>query len=333
MARQRRHQTAAGPAGLLFALAGVLGLVTGLFLDAGTNRVAGIAINVCALLCAIGIHLAPWDRWSPRASLVVVPLALGLMVVGQRVAPGAPTVYGVWFIVVFAWIGFWHPPRTALAFAPLAAAAYIVPFLGNPLAPPDAIASVAIAIPVATMLGEVIASKMAAIHESQRQLEDTRAQLERANLTDDLTGVGNRRRANSLLDSMLPGDGLVLLDLDHFKVVNDTHGHAEGDRILGLLGDYLLGAVREADTVARFGGEEFLVLLRGAGPQIGLAAQRLLAGWRAYGVGVTLSAGAAVHMSGRGPAETFRAADRAMYDAKHQGRDRAVLERLVSVSA
>jgi diguanylate cyclase (GGDEF)-like protein len=333
MARQRLHQTAAGQACVLFTLAGVLGVVTGVFLDDGTNRGAGLAINGCALLCALGISRAPWDRWSPRASLVAVPLALGLMVVGQRVAPGAPTVYGVWFVVVFAWIGFWHPPRTALAFAPLAAVAYVAPLVGAASTSPDAIASVAIAIPVATMLGEVIASKMAAIHQSQQELEETRAQLERANLTDDLTGVGNRRRANSLLDSMLPGDGLVILDLDHFKTVNDTYGHAEGDRILGLLGDYLLGAVRDADTVARFGGEEFLVLLRGAGDQIGHATQRLLAGWRANGVGVTLSAGAAVHRSGRGPAETFLAADQAMYDAKHQGRDRAVLERAVVASA
>ena len=87
------------------------------------------------------------------------------------------------------------------------------------------------------------------------------------------------------------------------------------------------------DAMDALGAGVRAVLLRGAGPQIGLATQRLLAGWRAYGVGVTLSAGAAVHMSGRGPAETFRAADRAMYDAKHQGRDRAVLERLVAASA
>ena len=145
------------------------------------------------------------------------------------------------------------------------AVAYVAPFIGVPWTPTDAIASVAIAIPAGVILGEVVASKMAAIHRTQDDLIEARTLLERANLTDDLTGVGNRRRANLLLESMRPGDGLLLLDLDHFKRVNDSRGHAEGDRILSTLGEYLRSAVREADTVARFGGEEFIVLLRGAG--------------------------------------------------------------------
>jgi diguanylate cyclase len=257
---------------------------------------------------------------------VVVPLALALIVTGGRLAPGAPTVYAVWFVVIFAWIGFWHAPRTALAFAPLGAAAFVAPFVGVPETPRGAITSVAIVIPAAVILAEVLATKMATIHRAQRELLEARALLERANLTDDLTGVGNRRRANSLLDSMQPGDGLVLLDLDHFKEINDTRGHAEGDRVLTQLGEFLRRAVRDADTVARFGGEEFLVLLRGAGHQVGDAADRLLAGWRAEGTGVTLSAGGAVHLAHRGPDATFRAADAAMYTAKAQGRDRGLLE-------
>jgi len=329
MARQRLQQTAPVQAALLFALAGSLGLMTETFLAEGEPRAAGIAINVCALACAAAIYAAPWNRWHPRASLVVVPLALALVVVGQRVAPGAPTVYGVWFVVIFAWVGFWNAPRTALLFAPLGAVAYVAPFIGGHVTPHDAIASVAIVIPAAAMLGEVLSSKMDAINRAQRELLEARTLLERANLTDDLTGVGNRRRANSLLDGLQPGDGLVMLDLDHFKHVNDTLGHAEGDRVLSLLGDYLRSAVREADTVARFGGEEFLVVMRGAGHQVGDAAGRLLSGWRESGTGVTLSAGGAVHVVGRGPDATFRAADAAMYEAKEQGRDRVVLEPVV----
>jgi diguanylate cyclase (GGDEF)-like protein len=228
--------------------------------------------------------------------------------------------------VVFAWIGFWHPPRTALRFAPLGAAAYVAPFIGVASTPQDAIASVAIAIPAGTILGEVIATKMAAIHQAQRELLEARTLLERANLTDDLTGVGNRRRANSLLESLQPGDALLLLDLDHFKQVNDTFGHAEGDRILTVVGEYLRTAVRDADTVARFGGEEFLVVLRAAGGQAPDAGERLLRGWREQGEAVTLSGGVAVHHEGRGPSETFRAVDGALYEAKRLGRDRLALE-------
>jgi diguanylate cyclase (GGDEF)-like protein len=330
MSRQPLQQTASAQAALLFALAGVLGLVTELALGTEPPRPVSVAANVAALVCGIAIRFSPWERWPARATLVVVPLAFALIVVGGRLAPGAPTVYGVWFVVVFAWIGFWHVPRTALAFAPLGALAFVAPFVGVEATPRGAITSVAVVIPAAVILGEVLATKMATIHRTQRDLLEARTLLERANLTDDLTGVGNRRRANSLLDSLQPGDGLVLLDLDHFKKVNDTWGHAEGDRVLAELGEFLGGAVREADTVARFGGEEFLVLLRGVGPQLGEAIGRLLAGWRARGVGVTLSAGGAVHLATRGPDETFRAADAAMYEAKAQGRDRGVLDAAAS---
>jgi diguanylate cyclase (GGDEF)-like protein len=324
--RDKANQTGPGQASILFVLAGTLGLISELFLDAAaTLRVASIALNLSAITLGVVIRFLPWSRWPSRAALAVVPPAFALLALGQRVAPGAPTVYGVWFIVVFAWIGFWYPPRTGLAFVPMAAVAYVAPFVGVASTPTDAIASVAIALPAGAFLGEVIASKMREIQRAQDELIEARTLLERANLTDDLTGVGNRRRANALLDSMQHGDGLVVLDLDHFKRVNDTRGHAEGDRLLGQFGEFLRNAVREADTVARFGGEEFLVVLRGTGHQVGEVADRLLAGWRAQGTGVTLSAGGAAHRQERGPGDTFRAADQALYEAKRR-RDCFALE-------
>jgi diguanylate cyclase (GGDEF)-like protein len=326
MARQHPHQTATGQAALLFALAGTLGLMTELTLTSTEARTVSVAVNVVALAFAAALYLAPWERLPASASLVAAPVAFALLAMGQRFAPGAPTVYGIWFVVVFAWIGFWHPPRTAIAFAPLGALGYVLPFIGVASTPRDAIASVTIAIPACAILGEVLARKMAEIHQTQRELVEARNLLERANLTDDLTGLGNRRRSNSLLDSMQPGDGLVLLDLDHFKRVNDMFGHAEGDRVLAVLGEFLRSAVRDADTVARFGGEEFLIVLRGAGAEAGDATARLLGRWREQAVGVTLSAGVAVHVADRGPSETFGAADAALYAAKDQGRDRVVHE-------
>jgi diguanylate cyclase (GGDEF)-like protein len=306
---------------LLFAFAGVLGLVTELLVRTEPARGSAIAVNACALAVALLTQRLPWHRWAPTATLSLTGLAFALIAVGARIAPSAPTVYGIWFIVLFAWVGFWHPPRTALYLAPFGAIAYVAPFIGVPSTPEDAIASVFVAIPAAVVLGEVLASSVDAMARARSSLEEAQALLERANLTDDLTGVGNRRRANSLLDSMRPGDGLVLLDLDHFKGVNDRLGHAEGDRVLSELGDYLRSAVREADTVARFGGEEFLVLLRRVGPQLGDASARLLAGWRSRSSVVTVSAGAALHVDSRGPDATFRAADAALYEAKHRGRN------------
>lgn len=285
-------------------------------------------MNIVALALGLVVGRLPWDRWDARTTLVLVPIAFGLIVAGRWYDPaGIETVYALWFVVVFGWVGAWHAPRTSILLAPSATLAYVVPFLpGSPAESSKSLATVAIAIPIAVLLAEVLAAKTGAMRRAQTALEASAQLLERANLTDDLTGVGNRRRANAMLDTMQPGDGLVLLDLDHFKVVNDTWGHAEGDRVLMQLGTYLLESLRDADCVARFGGEEFLVLLRGPGADLGAVVERLLGGWRAAGCGVTLSAGAAVHDAGRGPTATLKLADQLLYRAKAAGRDRVVTE-------
>ena len=88
---------------------------------------------------------------------------------------------------------------------------------------------------------------------------------------DALTGLVNRTQIRTLLESLLPGDpsnaqplALILLDLDGFKHVNDSRGHATGDQLLQVLGQRLLATARRSDTVARLGGDEFAILVRGA---------------------------------------------------------------------
>lgn len=327
MRRSRHIETAAGQAAVLFVAAGALGFLNKL-VPGGQGAGGGQQVNVLTVALGIVVGALPWERWHPRLALALAPVAFGLIVAAQWIDPaGVGPLYALWFGVVFAWIGSWHPPRTALLMAPLAAAMYVIPFLpDSPSASSDSVASVAIAIPFAILLSEVIAAKSQAATQARGELEDTAALLERASVTDDLTGLGNRRQANTLLDSMVPGDALVLLDLDHFKAVNDTRGHAEGDRVLMSLGAYLLESVREADCVTRFGGEEFLILLRGAGAGATEIVERLVGGWRRSGCGVTLSGGIAVHVAGSGPSTTLKRADRMLYKAKDEGRDRVVTE-------
>ena len=327
MRRFRSIDSAAGQASLLFAAAGSLGLVGQLMPNASYPAAVSM-VNGTAVALGILVGLLPWERWTPRATLVLVPAAWALIIVGRWFdPPGVGSLYALWFAVVFGWVGSWHPSRTCLKLAPAAAVAYVVPFLpGAGAASPESLATVAIGVPIAVLLGEVLAAHSTAMHQAQRSLEASAALLERANLTDDLTGVGNRRRANVLLDAMRPGDGLALLDLDHFKVVNDTRGHAAGDQVLMDLGAYLLRSVRDADCVARFGGEEFLILLRDAGDDVGPIVARLLEGWRQVGSGVTMSAGVAVHAEGRGPSSTLKLADGLLYEAKAAGRDQVVAQ-------
>lgn len=141
-------------------------------------------------------------------------------------------------------------------------------------------------------------------------------------LRDELTGVGNRRHVSALLGHVQPGDAIVMLDLDHFKNVNDTLGHATGDEVLHKLGVYLRSALRENDAVARYGGEEFLVLLRRAGAGSVTKAEELLEGWRRTSPVVTFSAGVAVHDIASTPLGTMKQADEALYLAKSRGRNR-----------
>jgi diguanylate cyclase (GGDEF)-like protein len=142
-----------------------------------------------------------------------------------------------------------------------------------------------------------------------------------AALTDQLTGVGNRRRADEALSTLTRRDTLVMIDLDHFKAVNDDVGHAAGDELLRQLASHLVHGVRDLDQVLRYGGEEFLLVLRDLdASQAERLVQRLLVSWRETTPPATFSAGIAQHFGGRAAA-TVERADQAMYAAKAAGRD------------
>lgn len=148
------------------------------------------------------------------------------------------------------------------------------------------------------------------------------AQLDHEVNHDVLTGTGNRRHANSLLADLRPGDGLLLIDVDRFKALNDTLGHLAGDALLQQLGRYLSGYVRGGDDVARLGGDEFVVLARNVGDGAAAAASRLLGGWRAAGGSINLTIGVAVHRPSESSAATMERADQALYEAKRAGGNR-----------
>ncbi len=148
-------------------------------------------------------------------------------------------------------------------------------------------------------------------------------ELERATTRDELTGIGNRKHADALLQSMEEGDALILLDLDGFKAVNDTLGHAAGDQVLQDLSAHLRHCLRDSDTSARLGGDEFLVVARRAFADPLAVADRILIGWSNSGRSTTLSAGVALHNPEVEPADTFERADQALYQAKGAGKNRA----------
>lgn len=174
------------------------------------------------------------------------------------------------------------------------------------------------------------------------KLGEAMRELRRLATRDALTGLLNRRAFDALLAEEVDRArrlghplALVVLDLDHFKTINDTHGHPAGDAVLAAVGKVLEGEVRTIDRVARIGGEEFAVLLMETTGEEGFAvANRLVAAVRGRPVEVsggveltiTVSAGVAgLPVYGEGEVAFMAAADRALYQAKNGGRDRAVL--------
>ena len=170
---------------------------------------------------------------------------------------------------------------------------------------------------LAAQAGRALANAQA--HEHERR---TSKALVAATLRDELTGIGNRRHAAALLESLLPGDAVALLDIDHFKAVNDRDGHAAGDAVLIAMGAYLREHLRYEDSAARYGGEEFLILLRQVPDRARETTERLVEGWRRRQSTVTVSVGVSVHRAEQSAAATLGHADSALYAAKRTGRDR-----------
>ncbi len=150
-------------------------------------------------------------------------------------------------------------------------------------------------------------------------------ELAKESTRDALTGIGNRRHADKLLESLQAGDALVLLDLDFLKTVNDTLGHAAGDQVLQELSAHLQHCLRDSDMSARLGGDEFLIVARRAHADPLAVADRVLSGWQGKGGLTTLSAGVALHQAEADTADTFDRADAALYQAKAAGKDQACL--------
>lgn len=179
-----------------------------------------------------------------------------------------------------------------------------------------------------------VVTALTEITSLHRRMQD----LEQRSFTDDLTGVANRGLFMRLLAQTLSGaerskarTAVLFIDVDNFKVLNDTHGHAAGDAVLVEIARRLRRAIRPTDLVARVGGDEFVILAAGLDEEAaGAVAQRVLALCSAPlsiggpSVSVSVSVGVTVEDPGADPESSVGRADTAMYAAKAAGRATSV---------
>lgn len=176
------------------------------------------------------------------------------------------------------------------------------------------------------------------ITRQARKLEETLAQVQSLATTDMLTGLLNRRQMEEVLEAEMAlaqrqGHALcvAMIDLDHFKRINDVHGHRMGDEVLRRFAQLLQREMRQVDRCGRWGGEEFVLLMPHAALlQARLGLERIrkrLSDLPMHDddtLRVTLSAGVVQWQSGEGLDPWLERADQAMYEAKHSGRNRVV---------
>jgi len=179
-------------------------------------------------------------------------------------------------------------------------------------------------------LHDTIQSHVENLSVLSKQLEEAESEAR----NDPLTGLANRRRLAEYLKSLGQGTfSFLVIDIDHFKSINDTHGHDVGDEILTQLSQMLVECTRSTDLAARVGGEEFCIIFPETGVEtstrmaetlrqaIELKSFRTSAGM----LDITASIGIAEHTPGNDHSSTFKAADEALYQSKHNGRNQVTV--------
>jgi diguanylate cyclase (GGDEF)-like protein len=188
-------------------------------------------------------------------------------------------------------------------------------------------------------LHNALASSLAQLKRKNTELEEAAAKFEQLASTDQLTGLANRRRLEQRLREMFIESqrydtdlSCLMIDLDGFKLINDTLGHQKGDDLLGLTGRIIEEQIRDCDIGGRYGGDEFVIALPQTSHETAVAlAQRLIAEFRRQSelleirgrrCGMSIGVASRRLSAPQTPVELVSQADRALYQAKLSGRSR-----------
>jgi diguanylate cyclase len=279
-------------------------------LVAGGMVVAGAATSV-----------ALRDR-EHGAALCGYPLIVfsGLALLGV-VNPLLGSAYTGFIMVSFIYVGLCMPPGWTLR---LLLPATFIWLTANGVFSGATLPALEVKLPIALGLWACVGGLLARQTTLTLQSADT---LRRQARLDPLTDLHNRRALPGIFALATGGDAVILIDLDHFKQINDEHGHAGGDRVLVEFAGVLADSVRDDDLVVRYGGEEFMLYLPNTTPkQADAVLHRIRERWRAGRPLTTFSAGIAHVTSADDVSRAVAAADECLYQAKQAGRDRWLQE-------
>ena len=295
----------------LYAFGGVAGLAILTGLEPGPRR--WVLIGMCCTSLVAAAAVARWGRRWPRSAFhIAVGAATVLISTAVLIAPDPVSSLAAATVIAFVVLDahFFFPQRQALVQLVLAVATVTTALLLS-----DVPMGAAVGLDIVLIGIGVVVARLVKLASSASR--------------DPLTDLLNRRGFDQALHEQMTraarsGRPLsaVLIDVDHFKAVNDTHGHEAGDRVLCRVAALWNGRLSAGAVLARHGGDEFSVLLPDtAGPDALALVRRVCA----LDTSVSLSCGVAEYRRGDSASQLMRSADRALYDAKILGRGRAEL--------
>ena len=294
-----------------------------------------------AIRCGLSLRLADPALTVPQMSYAIASGAAGYALAGPVRGAVFPILAVILMFGMFQlrqraalWVGVY---ALALFGVVMLAMARLQPAVYRPAVELGHFMMLLVMLPAVSVLAGRLSRIRHRLAAQKQALEQALERIQTLATRDELTGLLNRRHGQQMLEQELARARrsgrpfcLALLDLDHFKRINDGHGHSAGDAVLRTFAPAALAAIRASDVLARWGGEEFVLLLADTGlPAARAAAERLREGVAASQVpvggrelGVTVSIGLTEYRPGESMSQLLERADLLLYEAKAQGRNR-----------
>jgi signal transduction histidine kinase len=250
--REARLRLQGRLAGLLFLGSSVLGALAIPLAPKDSNK--GLLLGEAIIAMAIGVAtwLAPWERWPRSATLWLVPPAFALIAFSNLYGGSDPHSFAVYFVIVFVWIGLCHPRWTSLAFAPLAAAAYVIPLFSLPGNLTTGLGSAAVVIPVCVLVGESLSWVLGRLLHTEQALQQEREVAARLRSLDNMKNLFLSSASHELRTP-------ITIVRGHLEVLGERPSEAELEETMELVVD-------ELDRMGRL-VDDMTVLVRAEDPE------------------------------------------------------------------